>query len=128
MVLGTSAQQTASNENLTLIYGEDKIIALTEGNEDGLAYLQYQNESGYYLAQMPADKSINQYPDALDMLSVDTSFPPLSIELIEQGILLGAYGFEISEKAYGYFRIGNTNQLMVVYPNELIQVLYEREQ
>lgn len=124
----SQAQQQASDENLSLIYGAEKIVSLQSDNTEQLEFLRFENESGYYIAEMPGDKQISSYPDALDFIAVDDAFAMLSVELLESGVLLGAYGFEVSDKAYGYYRVGDSSTLMVVYPRELIQVLYEREQ
>lgn len=101
---------------------------LESSNPEQLDFLKYENESGYYLAEMPGEKQISAYPDALENQSIDASFDVLTTELLEEGILLGAYGFEVEQKAYGYYRVGESSTLMVVYPRELIQMLYDKEQ
>jgi hypothetical protein len=122
------AQQEASDDNLVLIYGAEKISTLQADNPSQLDFLKYENESGYYLAEMPGEKQIAEYPDALEHLAIHESFAAINHELLEEGILLGAYGFEVTEKAYGYYRVGNSSTLMVVYPRELIEMLYAKEQ
>ena len=96
----------------------------TSQSETALDFLCFKNTHGYYLTELPGEKMMG-FPNVLELNPLLDSLPTLTLDVLESGIVLAGYGIEIESKHYQYFRIGNSDKLLVVYPNNLIESLFE---
>lgn len=115
-----------SQQDWTLesIIGTDKFQGIPA---EQIAFMEFVNLHGYYTQDQNGFKDISEFPDVLSVPSRNENFGPLTLEAIESGFPLYAYDFPLREKHYGYYRIGDTGVLFIVYPLELSRVLYERQ-
>lgn len=88
-------------------------------------YTEFKDQNGYYITDMNGEKDISSFPNALEIIS------PMNVQLseahLENGISLSEFGITILDNKYNYFRIGNTGKLLVIYPEELIIQLYNKQ-
>lgn len=123
IVFGLRAQDNAIPGALQVL-GAEKCNAMTaSGMEAG--FIEFLNTKGYYFQEQDY-KSFEEFKDALEVQPRSADFPAMSESLIREGFSLFAYDFPLREKHYGYYRVGNSNMLLVIYPLELSRKLYEK--
>lgn len=126
--LGLLAQDDSCESLLEAAYGTEKLENLVSQNADGVDFLCFQNNNGYYMTSMPPGKTADSFPDILESSTIDAEiFPNLTLENIESGVFLAGYEIPVLPKHYGYYSIGDSDQLFVVYPQNLIRSLYEKQ-
>jgi len=104
--------------------GDEKYTAMvSSGMEPG--FIEFLNSNAYYF-QEQSEKSFEEFKDALDVQPRSDEFQPLTEELIREGFSFFAYDFPMREKHYGFYKVGSSNILLVVYPLELSRRLYEK--
>jgi|GEM_PF-5992528 len=123
-VVGAKGQSDV--ETLVNIYGTEKVTTLQQSNPEMLDYLIFKNKKAAYIQDMTGLKDISQYPDALEIQPVNDSFPALNSQILSGEFPLLGYQFPISNDMHGYYRVGDTGVLLIVYPEILIKMLYER--
>jgi hypothetical protein len=70
---------------------------------------------------MQGEKDISEYPNALEVPPIYPSSPALTIEMISSGNLdLLGYRFGDSQNTYGYYKVGDSDKLLVILPMEII--------
>lgn len=126
--MAVCAQQSAADQLLPVL-GTEKVTELQSSNPEQLEFLAFVNRQGYYTQDLGAHgKDISAYPDALAIQPKHEASQMLSEDAIESGFDLLAYHFPLQNNKYGYYRIGETGVLLVVYPLDLARVLFEKEQ
>ncbi len=114
-----------ANWNLESVLGTEKYQSIPQEN---LEFMNFVNAHGFYTQDMNEfNKDISEYPNALEIAPRSQDFATLTAESIASGFPLYAYDFPIRDKHYGYYRIGDTGVLFIIYPLELSRVLYERQ-
>ena len=121
------AQELGCQDKLELVYGLEKAQAIVDSGVEAIDFHCFKNSHGYYLSEMPASKSIAEFPNVLDFTSDFEGFgPELSPDNLDN-VFLGAYGIQPLHDTYQYFRVGESNILFVVYPNTRIEKLYSQQ-
>ena len=122
-LLTIQAQENSIPGSLEVL-GQEKYDAMIEsGMEAG--FIEFLNTKGYYFQEQDY-KSFDEFKDALEVQPRRAEFPAMSEALIRAGFSLFAYDFPLREQHYGYYRVGNSNVLLVIYPLELSRKLYEK--
>ena len=119
--VGLTQTELSNPENLLVQ------IAEISGDTDATTqwdYFVYKQSNGYYTQDMSGLKDISSFDDILQFSPVVEGVNPISTTNIESGIFLGAYAIPIEPDHYGYYRIGDTGKLFVVYPEVLIVKLF----
>lgn len=126
--IGIAAQTADCEDLLVASFGADKYNSLIEQNPSEVHFHCFKQTNGYYITDIPPGKTADSFPDLLSLESVNGEvFPDLTQEVIDSGVFLSGYGIEVKPKHYNYFSIGDSNQLFVVYPQELIRTLFEQQ-
>ncbi|MCB0762067.1 MAG: hypothetical protein KDC12_11140 [Flavobacteriales bacterium] len=121
-VLSAQAQDAANR--LVELWGSAAVEELQ--NNGTWEYELFRQEQGCYLADMNGQKDISAYPDATQFVPVE-GLEALDLSKLEQGILLAEYNLPVLPHKYGYYRVGDTGFLLVIYPEDLIEMLYARQ-
>jgi hypothetical protein len=113
------AQSQADYDALLEMVGQEKFGALQSERPEALAELAYMNRHGYYVGNA-GEKDISMYPDALNLQPEYDNVPPPTEELLDSGNW-NLYGYKIypDQKDFQYYRIGESNKLLVVLPVEM---------
>lgn|GEM_PF-3893340 len=123
-----TAQNMDCEDQMIASFGEEKFNALMAENSAEADFHCFQNLNGYYITDLPPGKTSDSFPDLLSLESLNEDvFPALTAETIESGIFLAGYGIEVKQKHYSYYTMGVTDQLFVVYPQELIRTLFDNQ-
>ncbi|TVR40910.1 MAG: hypothetical protein EA392_02860 [Cryomorphaceae bacterium] len=110
MTLSSSAQDVLQDR-----FGADA-IASVQGSEK-LDFLAYQNEHGYVVQDLQGMKDVSEFPDALEVQPINSNYPPLTESILDAGIDLFAYEFQVRQDDHQYFKIGNSGKVLVIYSN-----------
>ena len=122
------AQNMDCEDQMIACFGEVKFNALMAENSAEADFHCFQNLNGYYITDLPPGKTSDSFPDLLSLESLNEDiFPALTLETIESGVFLAGYGIEVKQKSYRYYTVGITDQLFVVYPQELIRTLFDNQ-
>lgn len=122
-----AAKSQTDVEILVNIYGAEKVESLQQANPQMVDYLIFKNKKAAYTQDMNGLKDISEFPDALEIQPVNSSFPVLTPQILNGEFPVLGYQFPISGDMHGYYRIGNSGVLLIVYPEVLIQMLYNRQ-
>jgi len=126
VVISGSMQAQNAEQVLVQIFGEEKISSLSANNPELIDYLKFKNIKAAYTQDMNGLKDITEFPDALLVQPVNANFPVLTAEILMEEFPVLAYEFPISNDMHGYYRIGTTGVLLIVYPEQLIKLLFDR--
>lgn len=126
VMFSNSVQAQSAEQVLAHIYGEEKMVSLSATNPEMIEYLVFKNVKAAYTQDMNAHKDISEFPDALLVQPVNDNFPALTPEILMNEFPVLAYEFPISNDMHGYYRIGDTGVLLIVYPEQLIKMLFDR--
>lgn len=95
-----------------------KLSGLQE-NQAGYAKIAILNRHAYYLGD-PGPKDVSMYPDVSEISPLYPNMPTITKDLIESGHLnLMGYNFKLKQNEYLYFRIGNSDKILVILPIDL---------
>ena len=118
--------QTNAEGALRSYLGDASYVEISNSSPEKLELLQFQNERGYYITQNPGKWSEGELEDVLSVAPRNEEFPVLTIDLLQSGIDFLAYEFVIPAAGYHYYRIGNTDQILVVLSDKLVKDLKQR--
>jgi hypothetical protein len=115
---GQTADDHAALKNLI---GQERYDHIAEIGQERIDAMAYINKHGYYISDMQGEKDISEYPNALEVPPIYPSSPALTIEMISSGNLdLLGYRFGDSQNTYGYYKVGDSDKLLVILPMEII--------
>jgi hypothetical protein len=120
------SQQLSDEQMLQSLYGQEQINQ-DETLSTSSDFLIFKNTQGHYVQDMNGIKDISSYPDILAYQPQIEGVEILTADLAGSEFWLGAYGIPVQPKHYGYYRIGDTGVLFIVYPQDLITVLYQKQ-
>lgn len=115
---GVQAQSQSDYDALLEMVGQEKFSSLQAERPEVLAELAYMNRHGYHVGSA-GEKDISAYPDALALEPAYEGVPEPTEELLTSG-LWNLYGYKIypHKKEFQFYRVGETNKLLVVLPIE----------
>lgn len=118
--------QNNSEEALIAFLGDDLYNEVLSNSPEKLEFYKFRNEKGYYLTENPGKASFDNLEDALEVEPRNSSFPALTEELLEAGIDFLAYRFQIPKEGYKYYRIGQSDRILVVHSDAKLRLLKKR--
>lgn len=117
--LHTAAQTDSEYAALGEFITSDVLNDLMENNEMRYKQMAVINKRGYYVISA-GEKNILQYPSIQEISKRYQSLPDLTPALAESGDLnLIGYDIQLSKTDYTYYRLGESNNLLVIPPVEL---------
>ena len=115
VLIGTLAIAQSSSDAhwLVMKYGEDGEAILAAGGEK-LSMYEFLNSEAWSIGDA-GPKDLSEYPDALLVNPVIENAPVLSVDSFLAGqVNLEWYGFERHGELATYYRLGNTQYLLIV--------------
>jgi hypothetical protein len=122
LIVASAHGQTADDHvALKNLIGQERYDQIAEIGQDRIDAMAYINRHGYYVSDMQGQKDISQYPNALEVQTIYPDAPALTAEMIASGNLdLMGYKFGDSQNAYVYYKVGDSDKLLVILPMEII--------
>lgn len=91
------------------------------------ARLAYLNRNGYYAGSV-GEKDVSMFPETSEVQILYPGLPEINLELIETGKLnLLGYKFETHPTEFRFYRISNTDKVLVIPPTEMTFVKMKQE-
>jgi hypothetical protein len=101
---------------------QGKLTYLQSNNPELVSEMAYINRHGYYISDMEGQKDVSDLPDALLVPAMYENALPLSEQLITSGNFnLLAYQFPLRHEDHSYYRIGQSDKVLVILPRKLAQ-------
>ena len=126
LIVTIGSAQSSSENALRAYLGDASFADISANSPEKMELLQFQNERGYYITQNPGKWTNDELNDALNVTPRRAEFPALTTDLLQSGIDFLGYEFEIPAAGYIYYRIGNTDQILVVLSDKLVRDLKQR--
>lgn len=105
---------------------EGKLSAVQQ-NPSGYSEMAILNRHAYYLGD-PGPKDVSMLPDLSEIEPLYPNLPPITADLIESKQLnLVGYDFKFKHKEFQYFKIPNSDKILVVMPTDLCIRNYNSE-
>ncbi len=113
---------------LTSFLPQGKLSYLQNNNPELISEMAYINKHGYYISDMEGQKDISNLSDALLVPAMYEVASPLSEHIIVSGNLnLLAYQFDFRHEGHTYYRIGQSDKVLVIIPRKLAQENMRKE-
>ena len=122
------AQSSDDVSALSTFLPEGKLSYLQTNNPTLIAEMAYINKHGYYLSDMEGLKDIGNLPDALLVPQMYNSAPALTEQLLlSDNFNLLAYQFHFPQEEYVYYRVGNSDKVLVILPRKQAQLNFTND-
>ncbi len=120
IVSGALYSQSAEDyAALTEFLPAEKLSSLQSDQGDGYANMAYLNRHGYYLGETEG-KDFSMYPLVASIPGLYSDQPLITLDMISNGQLnLAAYDFKLKRDKYMYYRIGESDKVLVILPTNL---------
>jgi len=103
------------------IYGSESAKQVKDQYAEQLEFIEFYNENGYYLAEVPASKDLQEVKDIGEVEKLHDGLPDITSRMVESKILnvLG-YNFRLNENKVQYYRL-DENYLLVLRDVESVR-------
>lgn len=119
LAFGSVQAQTADDYAAVSEFLPSEKLSSIQENESKYAAYAYLNRNGYYLSDF-GEKDISIYPNLSEIIALYPNLPEINVEMVENKTLnLMGYNFPIKQKEYLYYRIDDSNKLLVILPISL---------
>lgn len=122
---GQLAQAQTIQDDLLLFFGESAVAQMQDN--DTWEYEVFRQTQGFYTQDLNGKKDISEFEDVSVLEGASDDLGILDLDKIENGLFLAQYNIPVNNDRYGYYKIGDTGVLFIVYPEVLIQKLYEQQ-
>ncbi|MCZ4409422.1 hypothetical protein O3Q51_11400 [Cryomorphaceae bacterium 1068] len=120
--LGLMAQ---SSTTLDDIYGSENANQIREQYPERIEFIEFYNENGYYLAEIPSSKNLEALKDISDIEKLHENLPDITSSMIENKVLnILGYNFRLSENEVQYYRV-DENYMLVLIDAESIRKQFQ---
>lgn len=103
------------------IYGSESAKQIKDQYAEQLEFIEFYNENGYYLAEVPASKDLQEVKDIGEVEKLHDDLPDITSSMVESKILnvLG-YNFRLNENKVQYYLL-DENYLLVLRDVESVR-------
>lgn len=122
---GLVAQAQSVEGELQEFFGESAVAQMMDNGT--WEYEVFRQTQGFYTQDLNGKKDISQFADVSVLLPISDDLGVLDLDKIENGIFLAQYNLTVDNDRYSYYKLGDTGVLFIVYPEVLIQKLYEQQ-
>jgi hypothetical protein len=122
---GQLAEAQSIQDELELFLGESAVAQMVDNGT--WEYEVFRQTQGFYTQDLNGKKNISEFENVSVLEAASSDLGVIDLNKIENGIFLAQYDIPVNNDRYGYYRIGDTGILFIVYPEVLIQKLYEQQ-
>jgi hypothetical protein len=122
---GLVAEAQSIEGELQEFFGESAVAQMMDNGT--WEYEVFRQTQGFYTQDLNGKKDISEFEDVAVLLPISDELGVLDLNKIENGLFLAQYNISVENDRYGYYKLGDTGVLFIVYPEVLIQKLYEQQ-
>jgi hypothetical protein len=104
-----------NSTSLDDIYGTENANQIREQYPERMEFIEFYNENGYYLAEIPSSKNLEALKDIGEVQKLHENLPDITSSMIESKILnILGYNFRLKENEVQYYRVDENFMLVLI--------------